>query len=127
MSASCSTSLETILLSFNYITNKKNLLTLARQGIHIYPNIFNNLLNKYNLSFLNNRYNYNDYCENFFRDIGFENIDSIDNSSYESCSIIHNMNNPIPPNMKKYDYIYDGGTTEHIFNTPQVFENIINL
>src|SRR5207253_3919084 len=28
---------------------------------------------------------------------------------------------------KKYDYIYDGGTIEYIFNLPQVLDNIINL
>ena len=27
----------------------------------------------------------------------------------------------------KYDFIYDGGTIEHIFNTPQVCENIIHM
>ena len=67
-----------------------------------------------------------DYCEEFFLSFGFLNIDSIDNSSYENSSIIHNLNTPYN-NTKKYDYIYDGGTTEHIFNVPQVFENIINL
>ena len=28
---------------------------------------------------------------------------------------------------KKYQYIYDGGTIEHIFNIPQVIENIIDI
>jgi SAM-dependent methyltransferase len=61
-------------------------------------------------------------------DLGFENIDSIDNSPYEGASIIHNMNNPIPNHLiQRYDYILDAGTTEHIFNIPQVCENIIDL
>ena len=66
-------------------------------------------------------------CEEFFKNIlNFESISSIDNSSYENASIIHNMNHPFIP-IEKYDYIYDGGTTEHIFNIPQVLDNVINL
>jgi hypothetical protein len=39
-----------------------------------------------------------------------------------------NMNNPISKNYyNKYDFIFDGGTIEHIFNAPQVCENIINM
>ena len=38
------------------------------------------------------------------------------------------MNYSIENNLKKkYDFILDGGTIEHIYNTPQVCENIINL
>ena len=36
------------------------------------------------------------------------------------------MNVPIKSS-KKYQYIFDGGTIEHIFNIPQVIQNIINL
>ena len=73
-----------------------------------------------------NKYHWG-FCEDFFIDLGFEIVDSLDNSEYEDASIIHNMNNPIPNDFKKYDYILDAGTTEHIFNVPQVCENIINL
>lgn len=122
------TGCEAILNSFKYIKNKKQLLTIGRQGIHINSTTFDYFLEKNNLSHLKNRYHYGNFCENFFIDIGFEKVDSIDNSSYEDASIIHNMNNPIPPQYyNKYDYILDGGTIEHIFNTPQVCENIINL
>ena len=49
----------------------------------------------------------------------------IDNSPFEGATIIHNMNQPI--HRQPYDFILDGGTIEHIFNTPQVCENIIHL
>jgi len=117
--------------SFKYTTSKKRLLTLGRQGIHINASTFNYFLEKNNLPHLKDRYQYGTFCEHFFMDMGFETVDSIDNSSYEGASIIHNMNNPIPTDLCRdkggYDYIFDGGTTEHIFNTPQVCENIINL
>ena len=68
-----------------------------------------------------------EYCESLFtQEFQFETIDSIDYSSYEGASIIHNMNMPYTSNCT-YDFIFDGGTTEHIFNVPQVLENVINL
>ena len=71
---------------------------------------------------------YNNYSETFFRSIGFHNVNSIDNSDYEKPTFKHNLNLPILDEFKnKYDYIYDGGTTEHLFNIPQVFENIIDM
>jgi SAM-dependent methyltransferase len=120
------TGCEAILYALRYIKNNKNAVTLGRQEIHMSSNIIDNFLNKYNLLNLKNR-NYSGFCESFLQDLGFENVDSIDNSSFEGASIIHNMNKPITDNFKKYDFILDGGTIEHIFNTPQVCENIINL
>lgn len=120
------TGLEAILVSFKYVQKKKNALTLGRQGIHIPIGTVDYFLNKYDLNHLTGRYEWG-YCEPLLKDWGFENVDSVDVSSYEDASIIHNMNQPIPRNFKEYDFIYDGGTFEHIFNTPQVCENIINM
>jgi len=115
-----------IFRSLQYIKNKQNLLTLGRQSINLPNDIINDFVMIHNLSQLKNNYEWG-YCEQFFMDLGFENVDSLDASFYEGASIIHNMNQPIPKDFKKYDYIYDGGTIEHIFNAPQVCENIINL
>jgi hypothetical protein len=53
------------------------------------------------------------------------NVDEIDASPFEGASIIHDMNYPIPSKYhQQYDFLYDGGTTEHIFDTRQVFANI---
>lgn len=120
------TGLNALVLSLNYVSNKKNILTLGRQKINIGNHIINDLLNKFNLSHLQNKYNACEFCEKFLNDLGFENVDSVDNSSYEGANIIHNFNLPIEIT-KKYDFILDGGTTEHIFNAPQVVENIIDL
>ena len=51
-------------------------------------------------------------------------MDSIDASNYENASIIHDMNNPLPENLRQqYDTIIDAGTLEHIYNIPQALEN----
>jgi len=61
----------------------------------------------------------------FFKLLGFDEVHSIDYSSYEKADIIWDMNLPVPKKYhQKYDYIFDGGTSEHIFNFPRVLENI---
>jgi len=120
-----STSLEAILLSQKYVTKKRRMLTLGRQGMHAHPQNVDALLLKYGWPYLTGRYVWG-YCEPMFRDMNYELIDSLDNSDYESATRIHNMNRPLPADSPRYDYIYDGGTIEHIFNCPQVCENIID-
>ena len=123
------TTLEFLLFSKKYINiSGINILSLGRQQIHIDQNDMNSLFKKYNLTHLIGRFNIYDYSENFFKTLSNTNlnVDSIDNSMYEGANIIHNMNVPIKSS-KKYQYIFDGGTIEHIFNIPQVIQNIINL
>jgi SAM-dependent methyltransferase len=56
------------------------------------------------------------------------NVDEIDASPFEGASIIHDMNYPIPGEYhQQFDFLYDGGTTEHIFDVRQVFANINDL
>jgi len=52
-------------------------------------------------------------------------VDSIDASDYENAKIIHDLNIPIPENLKyKYDMVIDSGTLEHIYNIPQALGNV---
>lgn len=119
--------LESILVSGKYMNKRNQLLTLGRQQIFMNPNMFTQILKNYSAGNSDRTYNNNDYCEQFFIDLGFQSVDTMDNSSYEGASIIHNLNHPLPADHKLYDYIFDGGTTEHIFNMPQVYENIVDL
>ena len=102
----------------------KNVLTIGRQQLHINNITLNNVLSTFNLKQIH--LNYNDYCEELFIQFGSEIVDSIDVSNYENCSIIHDLNYPIKT-CKLYDFIYDSGCSEHIFNCPQVYQNFINL
>jgi hypothetical protein len=118
--------LEAILLSLKYVISKEKLLTLGRQGLHLGKYYINYMFNKYNFSHLIDKYDHG-ISEPLLQGLEFLNIDSLDNSPYEGASIIHNMNNPVPKTNKRYNYIFDGGTIEHIFNIAQVCENIIDL
>lgn len=59
-----------------------------------------------------------------FLSIGFDNIESLDYSDFEKCTITHDLNKDVPADLHgKYDLIFDGGTSEHVFNLPKVLEN----
>jgi hypothetical protein len=120
------TGCDVIFRSFNYVKNKTNLLTLGRQEINIQSYLVDQFLEINNFSNLKGKYTWG-FCEQFFIELGFKNVDSLDNSSYEGATIIYNMNNPVPSHFKKYDYILDVGTIEYLYNLSQVCENIINL
>jgi len=60
----------------------------------------------------------------YFLSLGFKSVDSMDVSEYEQATIICNLNEEIPQNLRdKFDVIYDGGSTEHMFNVPKALEN----
>jgi len=68
--------------------------------------------------------NYGKYCEQMLLDhFGSTCVDSIDNSNYEGATIVTDMNLPWKSS-KLYDTVMDLGTMEHIFNVPQVLDNI---
>jgi hypothetical protein len=87
----------------------KNVLTIGRQQIHC--------------DFLH--FKCGEYCENLFTYFGSERVDSVDASNYENCTIIHDINYPMESEIK-YDLIFDGGCSEHIFNCQQSYQNYIN-
>ena len=120
-----STCLELILRSQKYVTKKTTVLTLGRQGVHTPPTVVDALFDAYDLPYLKGRYVWG-WSEPLFQGLGFTEIDSLDYSAYEGASRIHNMNTALVAPVKRYDYIYDGGTIEHVFNIPQVCENIID-
>jgi SAM-dependent methyltransferase len=70
-----------------------------------------------------------EYSEDFFRlFLGAEEVDSLDNSSYEGASITHDMNVPVPLRWEEnYDAIVDAGTLEHVFNFPVALANCMRM
>jgi SAM-dependent methyltransferase len=59
-----------------------------------------------------------------FSALGFNELESMDYSDYESCTVVHDLNKDVPARYHdRYDLIFDGGTSEHIFNLPKVLEN----
>ncbi len=117
------TALEILVLALK-LHKPKKVLTIGRQGIHIQFSLCRYICEKH--GFTLSESSIDKYCEKFFKHFGAEIVDSIDKSTYENATIIHDLNLPILTN-NKYDFIYDGGSTEHIFNIAQVYDNIFEL
>jgi len=64
----------------------------------------------------------------FFTLLGSNNVNHLDISKYENADIILDLNEKIPNKYKnKFDNIVDFGTIEHVYNTPNVLFNYINM
>jgi len=64
------------------------------------------------------------YAEDFFTLLGAKEIVAIDASDYEGAQVIHDMNEPIPDDLKSsFDLFLDGGTLEHVFDFPTASMN----
>ena len=68
------------------------------------------------------------FAEAFLKASGFTDIRSLDASSYEGATLVHDLNTPIPDDLKNTtDFLYDGGTIEHVFDVATVLTNITRL
>lgn len=64
------------------------------------------------------------FSEPFFECLGAVSCDSMDVSTYEGATIIHDSNEPVPVALhEKFDTVFDGGTLEHVFHFPQALHN----
>jgi hypothetical protein len=65
------------------------------------------------------------FTEDLFRALGAADCLSVDASDYEGASLICDLNRPLnAAPQEKFDFIFDGGTTEHIYDVAQVQKNI---
>jgi hypothetical protein len=65
------------------------------------------------------------YCEGLMQAaFGAKAVESIDAAPYESASIIHDMNFPLPGG-KRYSMVLDFGCLEHVFNFPVAVASVM--
>ena len=104
-------------------------LTLGRQGLYVRPGAIKQVFAALGVNldasdFLRS----NTYAEKFFHLMGAECVESIDMSSYEGATHVHDLNLPIPNSLRcRYSVVYDGGTLEHVFNLPQALKNCMEM
>ena len=68
------------------------------------------------------------HAEPFLTAAGFTNIRSLDASGYEGAALIHDLNKPLPPEFCGItDFVYDGGTIEHVFDVATALSNTTRL
>jgi hypothetical protein len=60
----------------------------------------------------------------FLTALGASSVSEMDASDYEGAALVHDLNSPVPSQLHDTcDFIYDGGSLEHIFDVPEVFRN----
>jgi hypothetical protein len=68
------------------------------------------------------------FSEPLFRALGAQVIDSMDYSTFENATVIHDLNIEVPNSLKRrYSAIFDGGTLEHVFNFPIAIKNCMDM
>jgi hypothetical protein len=68
------------------------------------------------------------FAEPLLRLLGAEHISSVDASSYECASIVHDMNLPVPNDLRSaFTMVIDAGTLEHIFDFPTAIKNCMEM
>ena len=68
------------------------------------------------------------WADGLFRYLGSTGVSAMDASPYEGADIVHDLNLPVPDLLHgAFDTIFDGGTTEHIFNFPAMLQNVNSM
>lgn len=105
-------------------------LTLGRQNYYLCPKETKELVGEFNLppSVTLSHLNSGGWCEPFFAALGCEELQSLDASRYEGCTIEHDLNKPIPQTLREsYDCVIDVGTLEHVFNLPVALASCMDM
>src|ERR1035437_4455666 len=105
-------------------------LTLGRLQLYAKKSDIVDCINKYknNTKEINEVNFVDEYSEPLLEILGAKKIDSIDFSNYENVSIVHDLNLPIEQKYyNQYSTIIDGGTIEHVFNSPVAIKNCMEM
>ena len=68
------------------------------------------------------------YAEDFWEMLGVEELVTMDASDFEGASRVHDLNRPIPEDLKnRFDAVCDIGTLEHVFHFPTAIRNCMEM
>ncbi len=116
-----------ILTAKKYGATLDKTITIGRQGLYENKKILERLFKTYNISIPDTLLS-EKYAEKILSFLGGNKIDSLDYSDYEHATILHDMNKRIDESLKNsYDFVFDGGTLEHVFNFPVAIKNCMDL
>jgi hypothetical protein len=66
------------------------------------------------------------YADEFFKLLGAKELVSVDRSDYEAATLLHDLNEPFPTDLRgRFDLVMDGGTLEHIFDYPSALRHCL--
>lgn len=65
------------------------------------------------------------FCETYLTTIGWPRLESLDFKAIDGAEYVQDLGGPLQDDLKnRFDLIYDGGTTEHVFDIAQAFRNV---
>jgi SAM-dependent methyltransferase len=68
------------------------------------------------------------YGERFFEALGLGPVTSMDMTDFEGATVLHDLNEPVCAELlNRFGLIYDGGTTEHVFDVATCMSNIAQM
>jgi len=68
------------------------------------------------------------YADALFGWFGAREVVSVDQSDFEGATLLHDLNKPFPESeLGQNDFVFDGGTLEHIFNYPSALRHCLEL
>ncbi|HTA94942.1 MAG TPA: hypothetical protein VK769_02340, partial [Verrucomicrobiae bacterium] len=68
------------------------------------------------------------FADNFFNLLGAKETVSVDRSDFEGATLLHDLNEQFPENLRgQFDMVFDGGTLEHIFDYPAALRHCLEL
>ena len=107
-----------------------DVLMLGRQDLNVYPARMREILAKHGLpteAFAEGATD-TGFAEPVFKSLGAKNVFSLDASNFEGAEFVHDLNQPLPPELReRFDLVYDGGTLEHVFNFPVALKSCMEM
>jgi hypothetical protein len=68
------------------------------------------------------------WIDPYLRALGARELHALDVSDYEGADVIHDLNEPVPPELHdRFDVVFDGGSIEHVFDVKTVFRNYMSM
>lgn len=111
-------------------TSFRNTLTIGRQSMAVPAADLARLVAKFGLDDANpDAVATAEWADDFLRQcLGADTVTSMDYSDYQSASLVHDLNQPVPAEwQEQFDAVIDGGTIEHIFDIRQTLANYMTM
>ena len=117
-----------------------SILTIGRQTVHITPYLLNLFLTQQGLkppspdkvkldaSTTNARMGPFIDDRTFFGSFSSATLHALDHSDFEGADIIHNLNDPIPPELEnRFDFIYNGSCLDNVWDPGVTMRNMSRM
>jgi hypothetical protein len=110
----------------------ENFLMLGRQWRHVSWGVLERELRRSNLELdiqpAIEKTGESRFFEPVLELLGARTVESLDFSDYEQATFAHDINEPIPDDLKdRFTCVYDGGTLEHVFDFPRAIRNAMEM